>query len=719
MGLFLLCGVEATHAVAHRKFDFVVGVDGDFKAASAAAAAKASASNRFYLFFPDGEYDLGTQTGDANQKTNFSTANVSFIGQSEEKTVLFNKSINEGIGITATLYLNKADNLYMQDMTIKNKANYGDPATYSVTGRHVAIQEQANKVVYKNVRLLSTQDTYYTKGTRTYWEGGQIHGTTDFICGGGDVFFHKVLLYEMKKSAMIAPSTNTSWGYVFKDCTIDGDVSGFDLGRSWGDARAVFLNTTMRKLPSATGWGNPMNSVPKVFAEYKSIDASGNPVDLSQRRRVYTKDAVTVTLDPVLSDAEAAKYSLSAVLGGNDNWQPQNATKQVAAPVIAQEGSTLRWADQTDALCWVVFRNGRYFANVATNSIDISPVSLGEALTVRAANAMGGLGASSNTVTRAASNAPALSLTSGASDQTLEEGEAIEPIVYTWGGTATGVQATDLPSGLTGVANGKTFTISGTPTRAGTFTISTQQPSGTAVTLQGSILLTPAIVFKLGGIEHCEADGVPESSNPGAEQGTYLNPENVQGSMARWAIQASAPSSGILKVRFANGGASPRPMTLTVNGSAQGTFGFANQGDWTVWRSEAIDISLATGINRVVLTATSADGGPNIDWIGFSGQSLSKGACDAVSSSARPAREGLRVASGSSRMLRISGLGAATGELSVVDVAGMVRLRVRLAAGASNRVLDLSGADLDPGIFLVRWTTPGHRPQVAKTWLRD
>ncbi|HQF53922.1 MAG TPA: pectinesterase family protein [Fibrobacteria bacterium] len=391
---------QAGFALTKKKFDFVVGRTGDFKAAMAAASSAASSGKRFHIFFPDGEYDIGSLTGDSNQKTTFTAPNVSFIGQSPDKTVLFNKSVDEGIGITATLYFNNADNLYMQDMTIFNKAVYGNTAAYNTTGRHVAIQEQSDKVVYKNVKLKSTQDTYYTKGTRTYWEGGEIHGTTDFICGSGDVFFHKVLIWEMKSSAIVAPSsTDNTWGYVFKDCTIDGTVTNFTLGRSWNDAKAVFLNTTMNKLPSAAGWGDPMNSVPKVFAEYNSTTANGAAVDLSKRRTSYTKGTTTVTLNPVLTDAQAARYTVANVLGGTDNWQPQNATRQVAAPGVRLEGFVLRWNDDPDALCWMVFRNGKYLANVATNAFDfsmMSSISPRDTLTVRAANEMGGLGARSN-----------------------------------------------------------------------------------------------------------------------------------------------------------------------------------------------------------------------------------------------------------------------------------------------------------------------------------
>lgn len=388
---------QDSFSLTRKKFNFVVGVNGDFKAAMAAAATTATSSARYHIFFPDGEYSIGQLTGDANQKTTFPTSNVSFIGQSADKTVIYNKSTTEGIGVTATLYFNKANNLYLQDLTVLNKANYGKPETYSVTGRHVAVQEQGNNIIYKNVKLLSTQDTYYSKGTKTYWEDGEIHGTTDFICGSGDVFFNRLRIYALKKSALTAPSsTNDTWGYVFNECTIDGDASDFTLARSWNDGKAVFLNTTMKKLPVAGGWGDPMNSVPKVFAEYKSKNASGGMVDLSKRRTSYSLDGTTVNLKAVLTDAEAAKYTLASVMG---TWQPQNATKQLAAPVAKQEGSSLKWDDNTNALCWVVLKGGKYLANVITNSYDVSSLAKGDVLTVRAANEMGGLGASSNAVT--------------------------------------------------------------------------------------------------------------------------------------------------------------------------------------------------------------------------------------------------------------------------------------------------------------------------------
>lgn len=69
---------------------------------------------------------------------------------------------------------------------------------------------------------------------------------------------------------------------------------------------------------------------------------------------------------------------------------------------------------------------------------------------------------------------PTLVLTSGGSDQTVCEGTAITSLVYTYGGGATGADAT-LPAGLTSDLNttAHTLTISGTPTESGTITVVT------------------------------------------------------------------------------------------------------------------------------------------------------------------------------------------------------------------------------------------------------
>lgn len=394
----------ARPAVTKKKIDFVVGVDGDFKAALTAANAASASGNRFYIFFPNGDYNIGANTGDGNQMSTISIPKVSYIGESADKVIVYNKSVLESINSTATMHLTSAaTNIYMQDLSLMNKMDY---RTGTLKGRGVVLWDQGNKNIYKNVKLLSNQDTYYTGGERSYLENCEIHGTVDFICGGGDLFFNECLIFLEDRSGncITAPATNSNWGYVFNNCTIDGfpvNNSSYTLGRPWSNApKCVYINTTMKLLPTSGAWGDPMNVNPSVFAEYNSMTASGASVDLGSRRSLYSKDNVTVNLNPVLTANQAAAYTIENVLGGADAWQPNLFTEQVAAPVIALNGNTISWVNSNYVLCWAVLKNGSFVEFITSNSYVIpSGTGNGTTFTIRAANEMGGLGETSNIVT--------------------------------------------------------------------------------------------------------------------------------------------------------------------------------------------------------------------------------------------------------------------------------------------------------------------------------
>lgn len=392
--------------VDKKLFDFIVGEDGNISEAFDAAADASSSGERFYIFLPDGEYNLGIYGEELiGQMYNMSTANVSIIGQSSDSSIIYNESASESIATTATMHLtSSATSIYMQDLSLLNKMDY---RTGTLLGRAVALWNQGDKNIFKNVNLLSNQDTYYTGGDRAYHETCEIHGTVDFICGGGDNFFNECLIYlEERESGDVitAAATSTDWGYVFSSCTIDGyDGSNGDyrLGRPWSnEPKVVYINTTMNVIPTAEAWGDPMNVVPSVFAEYNSLTSSGVEVNLTNRRTSYTKDDVTVTLDPVLTAEEAAEYTVYNVLSGSDSWEPQLSTEQSPIPVVSANDDTTKivWDNSEYVLCWGIFLDD-IFVEFTTDTTYSIPAEVDAGIyTVRAANAMGGLSEESNSL---------------------------------------------------------------------------------------------------------------------------------------------------------------------------------------------------------------------------------------------------------------------------------------------------------------------------------
>lgn len=359
-----------------------------------AALKKADGSNRFRIFLHDGTYDLGTAC------LTTVPGNVSLIGESMENTIIVNDPQAEGIGVSATLCTG-GENIYMQDLTLKS-ADYDRLLnTGASIGRCVALQENASKAVYKNVRLLSNQDTYYTRATkRTYWEGGMITGTVDYLCGGGDIFFNGVTLYNNKRGSgdcITAPATSSDWGYVFSNCTIDGAAEqdgAYSLGRPWqGSPRAVYINTTMKIIPSAAGWSD-MGAVPGLFAEYNSHTESGAPVDCSNRKTSFKSNdvMVPVTYNPVLTAEEAAKFTVENVLAGDDGWQPQLLTEQANTPNVTVESGILKWNASDYVFCYAICKNGKIveFTNETSWTIPADATDE-DYFSVRAANNMGGL----------------------------------------------------------------------------------------------------------------------------------------------------------------------------------------------------------------------------------------------------------------------------------------------------------------------------------------
>lgn len=397
--------MERTQPTA-RIHNYVVAADGsgDGTTIQAAfdAAAQYTGGGRFMIFVKNGVYDAGTAMSELRAN------NVSLIGQSRDGVIIKNTN-GTGISTSSTIHVERQySGFYAQDLTIQNAWDYFGNGNSGVA---VALYDRSDKSIYKNVKLLSHQDTHVTGGARQYYEDCEIHGVVDFICGGGDIFFNRALLYleNRNNNVIAAPSTSadSQWGYVFNECTIDGAAINegvYSLARPWqNEPRAVYLNTKMNILPASAGWTN-MSVLPKLFAEYNSMNKDGQTIDLSGRTTTFIAKVDNVpqapqTMDynPVLTASEAARYTIENVLGGNDGWRPIVATEQVAAPVISGSGTTVSWSAVPYSICYAVAKNGVVVSFTTETSYNDAAGLAGDKYTVYAANEFGGLSPVSNT----------------------------------------------------------------------------------------------------------------------------------------------------------------------------------------------------------------------------------------------------------------------------------------------------------------------------------
>ena len=482
-------------AITTAEYDHVVSTADELKAAIEAVTASNNSSSaaRKTIFLKNGDYNLGSNASTVQW---VNAHNVSFIGESCEGVII--RGTSSGIS-NPVLNLRYGSGFYLQDLTVKNDFDYG---TGSFNGVAVAIYG-GDKTIMKNVRMLSNQDTQVT-GNRAYFEDCKIHGTVDFICGGGDNFYyHTDLILENRGgNVIVAPSTSSStkWGYVFQECTIKGvdataaatNAGSYYLGRPWqNEPRAYFLNTTMHVLPATAGW-TVMSTLPTHFYEYNSMDANGDALDLNGRTNSPTS---TTHYTPVLSDEEAAKFTLKKVLGGTDSWLPTDYTYETAAPVVSASGNTISWEAVDDARCYVIFKDGEYLANQTETSYNITSSGV---YTVRAANEMGGLGATSNAVVSGVITPAGWS--SFSSSYPLDLGSIENGTAY-YASAAGGETVTLTPTGDVSVPAGEGIMVKGTADDVFTIKVAA---SGTAI--DGNLLkgqtTTGNVTASTDGVKH-------------------------------------------------------------------------------------------------------------------------------------------------------------------------------------------------------------------------
>lgn len=214
---------------------------------------------------------------------------------------------------TATLEVTKkAENTLIRSLTIENSAGYG-----KIVGQAVALNIGADKTTVKDCRLIARQDTLmfwpcYKEAMddpdiymRSYFENCYIEGDVDFIFGGAAALFdhcsiyckHRPAGYNCFITAACTPA-NAEYGFVFKDCDIDGDAEKGTayLGRPWlPSAKTVFINTKAGDVLS-----------PQVWSKWGK-NAQHNAACYAQNS--FTDKTAVADWTDIIDDKETEKYT--------------------------------------------------------------------------------------------------------------------------------------------------------------------------------------------------------------------------------------------------------------------------------------------------------------------------------------------------------------------------------------------------------------------------
>jgi glucose/arabinose dehydrogenase len=114
--------------------------------------------------------------------------------------------------------------------------------------------------------------------------------------------------------------------------------------------------------------------------------------------------------------------------------------------------------------------------------------------------------------------------------------------------------------------------------------------------------------------ENCTiSQGVVESNHLNFTGTGFVNGDNVAGSYTQCTVSSASAGSFSVEVRFSNGTTTTRPADLIVNGTTVASPVFQGTTNWDTWATQTFNVNLNAGNNTIRLTATTANGNPNLD----------------------------------------------------------------------------------------------------------
>jgi hypothetical protein len=190
-------------------------------------------------------------------------------------------------------------------------------------------------------------------------------------------------------------------------------------------------------------------------------------------------------------------------------------------------------------------------------------------------------------------------------------------------GTTTDRPADIIVNGTTAVAN-SSFAGTGAWTTWVTKTVTVQVNAGSnTIKVAGTTANGPAnldfVDFEVAPpqsftdyqAENCTISmGVVEANHTGFTGTGFVNYDNVTSSYVECAISAAEAGSATLTFRYSNGTTINRPLSI-----AGQTINFPSTTNWDTWADINVTVSLNAGSNLIRGTATTVNGGPNLDRI--------------------------------------------------------------------------------------------------------
>ena len=319
------------------------------------------------------------------------------------------------------------------------------------------------------------------------------------------------------------PSTTIGSPFSYTITTIGGSCGTGTLGGTImvNSNPTLVLNSTTATTNQSVCVNTSINPISYTFGgSATGINVTGLPTGVSS---IVSGNTVTISGTPTTTTGSPFNYTISTS-GGSCGTISLNGTITVnpaATLVLTSAISTTNQIVCTNTTIIPItytFGNGATgvtvtglptgvnFTTSGNNNVTItgtpstttgSPFSF----TITTIGGSCGTATLGGTITVNSNPTLVLNSTTATTNQSVCVNTSINPISYTFGGGATGVNVTGLPSGVSSIVSGNTVTISGSPTTTTgspfNYTISTSGGSCGTISLNGTLTVNPAVSLAL------------------------------------------------------------------------------------------------------------------------------------------------------------------------------------------------------------------------------
>lgn len=185
----------------------------------------------------------------------------------------------------------------------------------------------------------------------------------------------------------------------------------------------------------------------------------------------------------------------------------------------------------------------------------------------------------------------------------------------------------------------------------------------------------------------------------------FVNTDNISGATINWSVNLAEKGQYSILFRYAS--STNRPGSVTINEENLGTLDFPSTASWDDWMISSVNYSAsAAGIVKISLTATAADGLPNIDYMRIlplaSTTAPTAADCQAdIPNSIYVNTVGEKVSIypvPAKKMITIS----ASEILTHVRIYSTNGVLVKSISDIKNQKVEIKCSDLKPGIYIIR-----------------